>query len=87
MSVCKWCGKEYTKTWNSQKYCSDTCKKYGYQEKTLQRVRKHRQKYDINYPTSKWGLGSGRLSGHSKKDFEKEELTIKNELKRLGIKI
>lgn len=85
MAVCKWCGKEYTKNHHLEKYCSDDCRKYAYQEKTAQRVRRYRERY-VGPNVSWGGVGTGNLSNHRQNDFKKEQLTVKNEMKRLGVK-
>lgn len=66
-------------------YCSKECSINAEKEKTLERVRRYRKRYD-NRGDNYWGLGSGTLGSHKHEDIESEFHAVKKELKRLKIK-
>ena len=76
VKTCEYCGKLYTPTHHSQKFCTKNCYK------------KHRQDYKNEWMKTKYKqkpkLGTGYISsGKFCGDFEKEEKIIKNELRRI----
>ena len=89
MPTCKWCGKEYTKKYNAQQYCSENCKHEGYLDKTRVRVRKYRRTHkEVLGEKQKYGLGSwgARLGPHPCNDFEEERLLVYSALKTLKLR-
>ena len=86
-SKCGWCGREYVKTANKQKYCCEKCRRDARAQQSRNKSHKwyHRHKHELS-EKQRWGLGSGVLGSHAHKDHVKEQKVIQNELRRLGIK-
>lgn len=86
-SKCGWCGREYVKTANKQKYCSPQCRKDARSHQSRMKSHRyyHKHKHEMN-EKQRWGLGSGVLGAHAHNDYEKEQRVIQNELRRLGLK-
>ena len=80
---CKWCGRTYYKTSNSQKYCCDECREYAELENCSKRVAKYRKKYDKR--GSDW-IGTGHLGEHCSLNEDTEADLIEKEFKRLNLK-
>lgn len=87
MAKCKFCGKEFTKTHNRQMYCSKHCRVEARRDQQASYNREYRRKYRNVMPESTiYGLGSGRLSGHTCYNWRKEYKKIQNEYVFLKIK-
>lgn len=87
LSICGWCGKQYTKTANKQKYCSDYCRESARSHQSRMKSHRwyHRHKHELT-EKQRWGLGSGVIGQHRHEDFQREHEVILKELTRLGIK-
>lgn len=83
---CEYCGRLTPKFHHSQKYCHKKtgrrCSEYARKEKNVQYVQKSIAKRK-EYMDDR--LGQSSLGSHPQKDFKKEERTIKNEIRRLGL--
>ena len=79
-ATCAYCGKTYTKTHNRQMYCSDECRRHGYQEKNNRRWRKwyHKNKNKL-YQTQ---LGTRTIGPKPNPDIEKEHEIVTKEKQR-----
>lgn len=88
ISNCSYCGSEYIKKHNRQTYCCEECSYYGSLEKTNNRVRRYRIKKRKNFGyESVKNLGGGHLGPNPKSSFEEEHRVVKNEKRRLRLKI
>ena len=78
---CAYCGKPFTKTHNRQTYCSEDCRKKGYQEKNNTRWRRwyHKNKNTL-YQRQ---LGTRTIGPHKHPDTDREKEIIGNEKQRL----
>lgn len=81
MSVCAYCGKEFKKRSNAQKYCCKKCSQNALKENKCDWIREYRKKYGIK---NKW-LGIGLIGEHRVKNFEEEYRIIRKEKARLKI--
>ena len=84
---CKYCGKTFTRTYPSMKYCSSKCRKNAKLEQDCDNSFKwyHNNKDNLD-ESRRYGLGSGRLGPHmSKEGFHKEAKILNNEFKRLNL--
>ena len=77
---CHYCGKTYTKTHNRQTYCSNECRKKGYQEKNNNRWRKWYHKNKKNLYQRQ--LGTRTIGPKPNPDPEREAEIIRNEKER-----
>lgn len=90
LPTCHWCGRLFTKTAKNKKYCSNTCKHYAKEEQNRNNFRNYYHRYkDTMSEFQKGGLGSkgANLHDSAKKDPEVELKMIKNEKRRLGLKV
>jgi predicted nucleic acid-binding Zn ribbon protein len=85
MSVCHWCGKEYTKTHNRQVYCSEQCQKYGYLEKARIRKVNYRKKYKNFQSEKRLGSYAASLGPHRVENFYQEYEIVHKEVKSFGL--
>lgn len=83
MAICKWCGKEYTKTHNRQMYCSKLCRENADAENGALRVRKYRKNYKEvlkgNDPLGSYGASLGpkpRMDHHKELQLVEKQLKI-----------
>lgn len=89
MSICKWCGKEFTKEHNRQEYCSETCKENGYKEKHRICQDNYRKRWkNVMTEKQKYGLGSygSRLGPHANNDVSIELNLIQTEMRILKLR-
>ena len=86
ISTCGWCGQQYTKKANKQKYCSEYCRESARAHQSRMKSHRwyHRHKHELT-EKQRWGLGSGVIGQHRHPDYEKEHRVITKELKRIGI--
>ena len=84
---CKWCGRKFNPAISSQKYCTTTCRHYGDQEQTMNRVRRYRHKYKeiLRETITNTRIGTGRLGQHMSKDWNEEMNKIRKEMRELGL--
>ena len=87
LSICGWCGKQYTKSANKQKYCSEYCRESARSHQSRMKSHRwyHRHKHELT-EKQRWGLGSGVIGQHRHPDFNREQEVITKELTRLGIR-
>lgn len=81
MSVCAYCGKEFKKRSNAQKYCCKKCSQNAITDSQREYMRAYRKKYAIK---TNW-LGIGLIGEHRVKNFEEEYRIIRKEKARLKI--
>lgn len=86
---CRWCGKIFTRTKNSERrfFCSEKCRKEMELKNNRDRQYRYynRWKHSIRKDSKKYSLGTGRLGKHPRENFEDEKNVVKKEKKRLGI--
>ena len=84
---CKWCGAIFVRKYAPEKYCCEYCRNKSREEQSRRKSIDwyHRNKNRLS-EKQRYGLGSGRLGGHRKLDFNKESAIIHNELVRLNIR-
>lgn len=84
---CKYCGKIFFCKHGNEEYCSYICRKYALQEKKnkYQRDRRKLINDGVLISNENEQLGTGFLSQHRHKSFDKEKEVIKKELERLGL--
>ena len=83
---CKWCGRLFTRKYAPEKYCSDDCRVNA--RKHQSRIKSHKWYHKNKHKLSekqRWGLGGSNLGQHRQKDFNKEQIIIRRELKRFKI--
>ena len=90
-SKCQWCGSTFEKYHGNEKYCSSYCIEKAKQEQNRKNFHRwyHKHKKELDNLT-RYGLGSGTLSHHRRKNFKEEQKTIKREKQRLirkGVRI
>lgn len=79
VKVCPYCNRLYIPTHHRQKFCTRKC------------FKEHRRDYKAKWKREKYQLkpyekvGTGYLQAKPKKDFDKEHIAVKKELKRMGI--
>ena len=86
ISKCGWCGEQYIKTANKQKYCSSYCRDSARSHQSRMKSHKwyHRHKHELT-EKQRWGLGSSTIGKHRNPNFKREQKILTKELKRLGI--
>lgn len=89
ISKCRWCGKLYLKKTNAEQYCSNYCKSQAKLESKRNYINK-RNKSNYQYNTRVKNLVTlGSLGTSSsckcKSSFSEEHISIRKELKRLGL--
>lgn len=87
ISTCGWCGRQYIKYANKQKYCSDECRDSARSHQSRMKSHRwyHKHKHELT-EKQRWGLGSSTIGQHRHDDFEREQEVITKELSRLGLK-
>lgn len=88
ISKCKYCGKPFIKIHNKILYCSDECRGYALKEQKAAYQQKRRLliKHGVLISNELNNPGTTFLSAHRQEDFNKESLTIRRELRRIGVK-
>lgn len=83
---CKWCGEYFVRTEQSTRkfFCSEKCRKE--MDKKCNRDRQfqyyHRWIHSIHKDSRKYGLGTGGLGKHPRKNFEDERKVVQREKRR-----
>lgn len=82
---CKWCGKTYQKSYNSQAYCCEEHRRLARQQQNRDNFFNwyHKNKHLL---PERCCLGSGGLGMHRHDDPEVEYEKIRREFKRLRLK-
>lgn len=74
---CRWCGKHFLRDKKSKRrfFCCEKCKKEMDLKNNRDRQFKYynRWRYSIHKDSKKYGLGTGGLGKHPRKDFEDEK--------------
>ena len=87
---CRWCGKPFNTTppKHNQLYCSDYCKQESHKEAKRKYFHKRRIQILNGHLQSRelTKLGNTYLSKHKHEDNDKELMSIRAEMKRLGLK-
>lgn len=87
LTTCKYCGEEFIRTQNPQKYCSKECFTWGRREQKAKYQRKRRMLINkgvlISNENNK--LGTNYLSSHRHKNFIEEYQAIQKEKRRIGV--
>lgn len=84
---CKYCGRSFRRKYQTQKYCCVNCRTFAYREQRSKYKRKRKKLINdgILISDENEKLGTGFLSEHRHKSFDKEKEAIKKELERLGL--
>lgn len=84
-SKCAYCGKEYTKQHNRQKYCSTTCAKNAHREHKRNWAYRnyHKNKQHINNIR----IGTRTIGPTRNPDTDREAEIVQNEIERIGLHI
>ena len=82
---CAYCGQEYTKTHNRQKYCSTKCAENAHREHKRNWAYRnyHKNKQHIN--TTR--IGTRTIGATRNPDPEREAQIVQNEIERIGLHI
>ena len=82
---CAYCGKEFERKHNRQKYCSPECSRKADYDKARTRSYQyyHRHKNRINHTK----IGTRTIGPHKHENTEREAEIIQNEIERIGLRL